>query len=44
VAPAAHGERLRQLQAKWGKGARVGIIPHAGHTLPRVDVPQEVAR
>jgi nickel-dependent lactate racemase len=35
--------RLNELLAKHGRG-RVGIIPHAGHTLPRVEVPVEVSR
>jgi lactate racemase len=40
VKPGEHEDVLRRLQRP---GARVGVIPHAGHTLPRVAVPQEVA-
>jgi len=40
VLPAEHHQRLRELMR--GR-ARVGIIPHAGHTLPRVQVAQEVS-
>jgi len=42
VSLARYAGRLEQLRAKRGARARVGIIPHAGHTLPRVEVPQEV--
>jgi nickel-dependent lactate racemase len=41
VAPEAHAARLRELMRP---GLRVGVIPHAGHTLPRVGAAQEVAR
>ena len=41
VTPQAHAAKLRELTRP---GLRVGVIPHAGHTLPRVAVPQESAR
>ena len=31
-----HQERLRELAQQAGRSARIGVIPHAGHTLPRV--------
>lgn len=31
-----HAERLRELCAEAGPGARIGVIPHSGHTLPRL--------
>jgi nickel-dependent lactate racemase len=31
-----HGERLRELVREAGPAARIGVMPHAGHTLPRV--------
>jgi nickel-dependent lactate racemase len=40
VKPGEHVDVLRKLCRP---GARVGVIPRAGHTLPRVAVPQEVA-
>jgi len=36
-----HAGRMRKLLRP---GLRAGVIPHAGHTLPRVAVPQEAAR
>jgi hypothetical protein len=41
VTPGEHGEALQRMLRP---GSRVGVIPHAGHTLPRVAVPVEVAR
>jgi lactate racemase len=41
VAPEAHAARLRELMRP---GLRAGVIPHAGHTLPRVEAAQEVAQ
>ncbi len=37
-----YNERLRELVQRAGPHARIGIMPHAGHTLPRVQVPCEV--
>jgi len=37
-----HAERLRELVQQAGAGARVGVIPHAGHTLPRLETRQPV--
>jgi nickel-dependent lactate racemase len=39
VTPAEYPGRLRELLSR---SRRVGVIPHAGHTLPRVEVPVEV--
>lgn len=36
VASASYAGRLRELVHRTGPDARIGIIPHAGHTLPRV--------
>ncbi len=30
-----HAARLRELAQKAGPSARIGVIPHAGHTLPK---------
>ena len=38
-----HAGRLRDLVQKAGPSARIGVIPHAGHTLPRVHACQEAA-
>lgn len=35
--------RLRDLVQNAGPSARMGVIPHAGHTLPRVHACQEVS-
>jgi nickel-dependent lactate racemase len=32
----SHAERLRELVQEAGPRARIGVMPHAGHTLPRV--------
>jgi nickel-dependent lactate racemase len=31
-----HADRLRELVQEAGPSARIGVIPHAGHTLPRL--------
>jgi nickel-dependent lactate racemase len=31
-----HAERLRELVRRAGPAARIAVIPHAGHTLPRI--------
>ena len=41
VTPQAHAARLRELIRP---GSRIGLIPHAGHTLPRIAVPREAAQ
>jgi nickel-dependent lactate racemase len=35
-----HTERLRKLLQQAGPEARIGVIPHAGHTLPRLETRQ----
>jgi nickel-dependent lactate racemase len=42
--PVKPGEQTDVLDRLLRPGARVGAIPHAGHTLPRVAVPHEVAQ
>ena len=42
VHPERHAEALNELIQTAGPSARIGVIPHAGHTLPRVAAPQEV--
>jgi nickel-dependent lactate racemase len=37
VALERHAERLRELVEQAGSGARIGVIRHAGHTLPRLE-------
>lgn len=36
-----HGNRVRHILDSAGPSARIGIMPHAGHTLPRVELPQQ---
>jgi nickel-dependent lactate racemase len=42
--PVNPGEHVKVLRKLLRPGARAGAIPHAGHTLPRVRVPQVVAQ
>jgi nickel-dependent lactate racemase len=44
VRPENHAERLHELIGSIGPDGRVGIIPHAGHTLPHVQIPFEVTQ
>jgi nickel-dependent lactate racemase len=38
-----HAGRLLELVREAGTSARIGVIPHSGHTLPRLEVCPEVA-